>query len=304
MAIAETIVNGLIQGSLYALFAASFTIIFGVMDIPNMTHGVMFATGAYIFYYVFEVMGLPWYIGVVGGIVSVAVMGVVIERVFLDQLYEREESEYVFGVILVTFGLALIGEQFIGQFFGHDNYLIEIPVLLNTSYDVFGATVNLAQLAIVVYGAVCFLFLYWFTNHTLMGHSLRAIEQDRELAYMKGVNVEWVYLFTFVLGAVMISIAGILYGTLFSLSPGMGFNLLIKSFIIVILGGIGRIYGAAVAGYGLGLYEAFAISFIDSYFIFASEFLALIIFVLIKALLTKDDLPGPLRPIVRAIGGN
>lgn len=292
MALAENIVNGLIQGSLYALFAASFTIIFGVMDIPNMTHGAMFAGGAYIFYQFYEVMGLPWYVGLIAAIVIVGLLGALIEQTLLSRLYERDESEYVFGVILVTFGLALILERFIGQFWGYGHYLIEVPLFQENTFTFAGTTVTLAQLAVVAYGGLSFVFLYWFTNRTMMGHSLRAIVQDRELAYMKGVDVERVFLVTFIIGACMISVAGVLYGAMFALSPDMGFNLLIKSFIIVILGGIGRIYGAAVAGYSLGIYEAFAISYIDSYFIFASEFIVLILFVLFKGMLTNERFPA------------
>jgi len=291
MSIAQNVINGLIQGSLYALFAASFTIIFGVMDIPNMAHGAMFAVGAYVFYQVYEILALPWFVALACSIVVVGALGAAIERGFLDRLYGRDDSEYVFGVILVTFGLGLIIERFIGQFWGYDNLVIEMPLLQDHAFLVAGVSVTLAQIVIILFGVGSFAFLYWFSNHTLMGHSLRAIVQDRELAYMKGIDVERVFLYTFVLGSAMISIAGVLYGTMFTLSPDMGFNLLIKSFIIVILGGIGSIFGAGIAGFGLGMYEAFAIAYLDSYYIFASEFLLLIAYVLLKSIVTDAETP-------------
>lgn len=284
----ESLINGLIQGSIYAIFAASFTIIFGVMDIPNMGHAVLFAGGAYVFFQVTTQMGLPWPVGIVAAILLVGLLGAVIERGVLARLYDRPESEYVFGVILATLGLARIIERIFAQLWGHEPHDLSIASLQDTSFAFAGTTVNYLEVLIVGFAIANFAFLYWLINSTATGLGLRAIVQDRDLARLKGVNVDRVFLIAFVLGSSMAAIAGVLNAAMFSLTPEMGTSLLIKAFIIVILGGIGRVLSAAVAGYALGMYEAFAVLHLSSYYIYASEFGVLIVFFLLKAAVLRE----------------
>lgn len=289
MALTDALINGLIIGSVYALFAASFTIIFGVMDIPNMAHAALFAGGAYIFYQLYTVSGLPWFVALPGATVGIMVVGAIIEKGLLNPLYERGESEYIFGVILITLGVARILEEAFGDIWSRAPLQIQIPALENATVNVLG--IRLTYLNGVVVGAAVanFVFLYWLINYTSIGRSIRAVVQDRELAYMKGVNVDRLFLLAFLLGSAMIGVAGVLNAALFTLEPAMGFDLLIKAFIIVILGGFGNILGAAVAGFGLGIYEALAVQQLQSYFIFASEFLLLIVFFVVKALVSTEQ---------------
>lgn len=290
MALTDAIVNGLIQGSVYALFAASFTIIFGVMDIPNMAHAALFAGGAYVYYQISMLMGYPWLVGVFAGVVVIVVLGAVIEKGLLKPLYGRSESEYIFGVILITLGVARILEEAYGSVWSRAPLNVNISELQGSGavVDVAGIRVTYLNVIVVVVAVANFVFLYWLINHTSIGRSIRAVVQDRELAYMKGIDVDRLFLLAFMLGSGMIAIAGVLNAALFVLEPSMGFSLLIKAFIIVILGGFGNILGAAVAGFGLGIYEAIAVQQLQSYFIFASEFLLLIVFFLVKAFVSTE----------------
>jgi len=290
MALSDAIINGLIQGSVYALFAASFTIIFGVMDIPNMSHAALFAGGAYVYYQLSSLMGYHWMLGVIGGILVIVGLGVVIEQGLLKPLYDRSESEYIFGVILITLGVARILEEAYGSIWSRAPLNVNISYLQGTGaiVNVFGIRVTYLNVLVVAVAVANFALLYWLINSTGIGRSIRAVVQDRELAYMKGINVDRLFLLAFMLGGGMIAVAGILNAALFVLEPSMGFNLLIKAFIIVILGGFGNILGAALAGFGLGLYEAFAVQQLESYYIFGSEFLLLIVFFLAKALLSTE----------------
>lgn len=297
MVLIESLLNGLIQGSIYAIFAASFTIIFGVMDIPNMAHAALFAGGAYVFYQVTSLSGLPWPVGILAAIVVVGLLGVVVERGVISRLYDRAESEYVFGVILATIGLARIFEQLFAQIWGHDPHALTVASLQNNQLAVGGLSVNHLEILVFVFAIANFGFLYWLINHTETGLGLQAIVQDRELARLKGVNVDRVFLVAFVLGSSMAGVAGVLNAAMFSLTPDMGASLLIKAFIIVILGGIGRVIGAAVAGYALGIYEAFAILYLSSYYIYASEFAVLILFFLLKGVVLKEGEQGLLSTL-------
>lgn len=298
MVLTQSLINGLVQGSIYALFAAGFTIIFGVMDIPNMGHAALFAGGAYVFYHVTEVVGLPWYLGIVVAIAVLSILAAIIEQGLLSPLYGRDETDYIFGVILVTLGIAFILERAFGLVWGNAPLYLGIGALQDYPIDVGTGRINYLQVVVFVVAILNFAFLYYLTNYTTTGRSLRAIVQDRELAYMRGINVNRVFLKAFVLGTAMAAFAGVLNAAMFTLTPSMGFELLIKSFIIVILGGIGRIWGAAIAGYALGLYEAFAVLSLTSYYIFASEFALLILFFLAKGLLVPEG-SGSLSDVVR-----
>jgi len=291
MALTDALINGLIIGSVYALFAASFTIIFGVMDIPNMAHAALFAGGAYVYYQLSSLMGLHWTIGILGGIVVIVAVGAVMELSLLKPLYGRSESEYIFGVILITLGAARILEEAYGGIWSRAPLSVNIGELqgAGASVNVFGISVSYLQVVVIAVAVLNFVFLYWLINYTSIGRSIRAVVQDRELAYMKGIDVDRLFLFAFLLGSGMIAVAGVLNAALFTLEPTMGFDLLIKAFIIVILGGFGNILGAAAAGFGLGLYEAIAVQQLESYYIFASEFLLLIVFFLAKAILSTEQ---------------
>ncbi|MFC7157060.1 branched-chain amino acid ABC transporter permease [Halomarina halobia] len=306
MVLVESLVNGLIQGSIYAVFAASFTIIFGVMDIPNMGHAALFAGGAYVYFQVVQLSGLPLAVGILAAILAVALLGAIIERALLAPLYDRDESGYIFGVILVTLGVAQILERAFAQTWGHEPHYLAFGGLHNTPIAFLDTSVTVLELIVFLFALANFAFLYWLINSTTLGLSLRAIVQDRELARMKGVNVRRAFLSAFVLGSAMAAVAGVLNAAMFSLTPTMGFDLLIKAFIIVILGGIGRVFGAMLAGYALGLYEAFAVLTLSSYYIFASEFAVLILFFLVKAVVLRtgtESLTGALRQRVARVRG-
>jgi branched-subunit amino acid ABC-type transport system permease component len=288
MVLLESLINGLIQGSIFAAKTASFTIIFGVMDIPNMGHAALFAGGAYVFYQLANLGGLPWFVALIGAVLLIAALGAIVEKNLLSPLYDRKESEYVFGVILVTIGLARILERGYAQIWGHAPKYIELGGLQNGRIDIAGTGVSHLELVVIGFAVANFAFLYWLINYTEIGLSLRAIVQNRELAVMRGINVDRVFLIAFTLGSGMIAAAGVLNAAMFTLEPALGFDLLIKAFIIVILGGIGRVMGAMVAGYALGIYEAFAVLYLSSYYIYASEFAVLIAFFLLKAAILSE----------------
>lgn len=285
MVIVESFINGLVTGSIFAMFAASFTLIFGVMDIPNLSHAALFAAGAYVFYGAFIQNSLPWPIAIIIALLVVAILSAGIERFLLRPLYERDEHDYIFGVILVTLGIATIFERGYADIFGSQPFYFQFPLFEGRYFEVLGSRITYLETTIFIAAVASFLFLYWLNNYTMTGFGLQAIVQDRELAYMKGVEVDRLFLIAFTLGGVMVAVAGILFGAKFSLTPGMGFDLLIKAFIIVILGGIGNVLGAGIAGYALGMYEAYATVYLSSYYIFASEFAVLILFFLIKAII-------------------
>ncbi|GGL65999.1 branched-chain amino acid ABC transporter permease [Halocalculus aciditolerans] len=304
MVLLETLVNGLIQGSIYALFAASFTIIFGVMDIPNMAHAALFAGGAYVFYQATILTGLPWPVGIVVAVIAIGLLGAILERGIFARLYDRTESEYVFAIILATLGLARIFERAFAQVWGHEPKEVPLAGLQSGSLHAAGVTVTSLELLVFIFSIASFAFLYWVINHTETGLGLQAIVQDRDLARLKGVNVGRTFLIAFVLGSSMAGVAGVLNAAMFSLTPDMGSSLLIKAFIVVILGGIGRVVGAAVAGYALGIYEAFAILYLSSYYIYATEFAVLILFFLLKAVVLsegEDDLGAAIADRVRGL---
>lgn len=292
MVLVEGTINGLITGSILAMFAASFTLIFGVMDIPNMAHAALFAGGAYVFFQVQNQMGLPWIMALVTAVLVIGILSMLIERYLLSPLYDRGEQEYIFGVILVTLGVSFILERMYAQVFGSEPFYLDLGAVESGRIAIASTSIVYLDLLILGTAIGSFAFLYWLNNYTMIGYGLRAIVQDRELANMKGVNVDRLFLIAFVLGGMMVTLAGILYGAKFAVTPSMGFNLLVKAFIIVIIAGLGNVIRSGIAAYALGLYEAFATLQFSSYWIFASEFAVLIAFFLIKAVVLSEGSEG------------
>jgi branched-subunit amino acid ABC-type transport system permease component len=283
----EILVNGIILGSFYALFAASLTLIFGVMDIPNLAHGALFAMGGYLFVQIYQIMGFHLIIAIFGTIILVSIISVAIEVTLFRPLYKRDESDYIFGIILVTFGLAQIFERLFAQIWGHESLSVRISVLENRAV-IFGNSVTYSKLLVLGTVIALFLFLYLLIFQTEFGLKIRAIVEDRRLAYNRGIDIKKVYSYTFALGASMVAIAGILNSLMFNVYPGVGFELLIKSFVIVILAGLGRVISAGVAGFGLGVYESYAINFLSGTDILMSEFGLLILYFIVKSILESE----------------
>jgi branched-chain amino acid transport system permease protein len=253
----QATVNGLVVGLLYLLMAVGFTLVFGVMRMVNFAHGEFYMLGAFCAYYLTVKMGLPFLLAVAASFVIVGIGGCLIEAVILKPFRKDELN----GMI-VTIGLALILQNLALITFGPDP--VAMPAIAEGSSRLLGVNVANSRLYVVGCAVVVLALLYGFLKHSRGGRGLRAVVEDAQTASIQGVRARLYYPLGFGIGVGLAAVGGALMAPLFSVSPFMGHAPLLKAFMVVILGGLGSIPGAAVAGLLLGLLESYSSLFLSS----------------------------------------
>ncbi|WP_342132685.1 branched-chain amino acid ABC transporter permease [Hydrogenophaga sp. OTU3427] len=255
--IGQATVNGLVVGLLYLLMAVGFTLVFGVMRMVNFAHGEFYMLGAFAAYTLVVHLGLPFLLAVALSVVLAIAFGSVVEWLILKPFRKDELN----GMI-VTIGLAMILQNVALMVFGPDP--VSMPSIATGATTVLGVTVANSRLYVVVFAIAVLLLLYAFLRHSPVGRGLRAVVEDADIAALQGVRSRLYYPLGFGIGIGLAAIAGALMAPLFSVSPFMGQTPLLKAFMVVILGGLGSIPGAAIAGLCLGLLESYSSLFLSS----------------------------------------
>ena len=235
--------NGLAQGALLALISSGLTIIYGTLGVLNLAHGAMFMLGGYAGYMAYEATG-SFVVAVLAGTLFVGVVGVVMERVIIRHFYSRPHEDQ----LLVTFGLAICFVEIVRFFFSSLSKTVPPPPLLTgiTSLGVmFYPTYRLAVVGIV---AVALLALYFVLYRTRLGMIVRAGIEDSVMVDSLGINVYRVFMVVFGIGAMAAGFAGIVNAPVVSLTPDMGEAILVQTFVVVVIGGVGSFPGAVLGG--------------------------------------------------------
>ena len=235
--------NGLAQGALLALISSGLTIIYGTLGVLNLAHGAMFMLGGYAGYMAYEATG-SFVVAVIAGTLFVGVVGVVMERVIIRHFYSRPHEDQ----LLVTFGLAICFVEIVRFFFSSLSKTVPPPPLLTgiTSLGVmFYPTYRLAVVGIV---AVALLALYFVLYRTRLGMIVRAGIEDSVMVDSLGINVYRVFMVVFGIGAMAAGFAGIVNAPVVSLTPDMGEAILVQTFVVVVIGGVGSFPGAVLGG--------------------------------------------------------
>jgi branched-chain amino acid transport system permease protein len=269
----QVILDGLMTGALYALIGMGMALIFGVMRIVNFAHGAFLMMGMYITYVLMTRFGLNPYIGflVAGG--ALMVVGVITYLTMLRPVKGQES----FMVILVTMGLSLALVDAAQLTFGADYHQINLP-LKDITYRLGPLSLNAPWLVSFVIAVVVGGAMYWFVMHTMFGRAARAIAQNRYSAPLMGINVNRVQAIAFGMGAAAAAVAGGLLLPVLYVFPEVGNQYRLKSFVMVVLGGMGSIQGAAVAGVVLGIVESLTSRYWGNEWALAVDF---IIFILV-----------------------
>jgi branched-chain amino acid transport system permease protein len=256
------LLDGLQFSSYLFIVSAGLTIIFGVMKILNVAHGSFYAWGAYtsaFFIGKFSDMGLPDALGfliiVAAAIVVGVILGFIIEQGLLKHMYERDEVL----IVLATFGLFLILEDIILIAFGTDPYFAYQPMALLESVELGGITRDVYGITLIGVAAVVAVGCWWLLNKTKWGTLLKAVIFDREMGISMGINVPLVYTLTFIGGAILGGLGGAYIAPTISVAPGLGAEVIVLSFAVVVVGGMGSIAGAAIGSLIIGLLRAIAV---------------------------------------------
>ena len=252
------LMNGLQLGLLLFLLASGLTLIFGIMDFINLSHGSFYMIGAYFCGSITAYSG-SFLLGVLLGLVGVFVVGAIIEWVVVRKLYHADHLDHV----LVTFGLILIFDTLVHLIWGASGMAIALPESLNGQITLGSIELPTYRLLIIVSGLLVAAGLYFLVSKTRLGMLIRAGASNRTMVEALGVNINRLFLIVFALGAAMAGLAGMLIAPITEASIGMGNDIIIIAFVVVIIGGIGSIKGAFYAALILGLIDTLSRSYLD-----------------------------------------
>ena len=253
----EQILNGFQFGIMLFLMAAGLTLIFGIMNVINLAHGSLYMIGAYAAALVAARTG-SFLLAVPAGLVAAAIAGLIIEFTVIRKLYDRDHLQQV----LATFGLILFINEGTTMLFGRTPLFVSMPAFLSGSVEIIpGIPYPTYRIAIMVVGLLVALGLYLLVNKTRIGMLVRAGSTHREMVRALGVDIRLLYTVVFGLGALLAGLAGLMAGPLLAVQVGMGEQILILTFVVVVIGGLGSIrgafYGALIVGVTDTLLRAF-----------------------------------------------
>ena len=256
------LLDGLQFSSYLFIVSAGLTIIFGVMKILNVCHGSFYAWGAYtaaFFIGKFSDMGMPDALGfliIIAAAIAVGmVLGFIIEQGILKHMYHRDEVL----IVLATFGLFLVLEDIILLAFGTDPYFAYQPMALLDSVEMGGIVRDVYGLTLIGVATLVAVGCWFLLNKTKWGVILKAVIFDREMGISMGINVPFVYTLTFISGAILGGLGGAYIAPTISVAPGLGTEVIVLSFAVVVVGGMGSIAGAAIGSVIIGLLRALAV---------------------------------------------
>jgi branched-chain amino acid transport system permease protein len=242
---------GLVNGAFYAMLSLGLAVIFGLLGIVNFAHGALYMLGAFAAWIMLDLFGMNYWFALVLAPLTVGILGVIIERLFLKHLYKLDP---LYGLLL-TFGLALVLEGVFREIYGVSGQNYNVPDLLAGSMDLGFMRLPIYRAWVVVVSLVVCLGTWYLIERTRLGAYLRAGTENAPLVQAFGVNVPMMVMLTYGAGAALAALAGVLAAPIIQVNPLMGSNLIIVVFAVVVIGGMGSILGSVITGLGLGIVE-------------------------------------------------
>jgi len=290
--ILQLILNGIIAGSIYALVALGFTVIYRTVKFFNFAHGIVYTVGAYVAYSVltldfrqWTVDYVKWGVAILIGVIGVGVLGILIDRLVYFPLRKKKASNLIF--LLASFGVFIFLQNLIQLIYGAQILTIRTgPVKEGHQLSLFGYDLNAIitniQILILFVSLGVMVGLWVFIHKTKLGKAMRAVSDDSIAASVVGINPEKIITASFAIGSALAGAAGILISLETNIEPTMGFSAILKGIIASIIGGIGSIPGAMFGGFFLGIVENLGIWKIQAGWKDCISFVILIIFLLFR----------------------
>lgn len=274
----QQLVNGISLGSIYALIALGYTMVYGIIKLINFAHGEVFMIGAFIGYFCIAGWGLTLFPALIIAMTSCALIGVIIERI----AYKRLRNATRIAVLITAIGVSLLIQNgFIYMRGAQPNAYPQ--VLANKSFDFFGAQISSQSILILSVSLGLMIILQFIVHKTKIGKAMRAVSYDSEAAKLMGINVDNTISATFAIGSALAGAAGVIFGIYYTkIDPLMGVIPGLKAFVAAVLGGIGIIPGAMVGGLVLGVVETFVSALGFSLWRDAAAFIILILILIFK----------------------
>jgi branched-chain amino acid transport system permease protein len=277
----QHLVNALSLGSLYALIAIGYTMVYGILRLINFAHGDVFMLGAYLAFYLAGVFLFPWWATFLVAIALTAVFGVALERVAYRPLRDSPRI----SVMISAIGASFLIENVAVVLFGGRPKGVSIPEVMNVKLSLGGVSTMSVSLVIPALTALILAGLLWVVYRTRTGMAMRAVSTDLDAARLQAIDVNRIISFTFGTGSLLAALGGILWSYKYpQLNPLMGIMPGLKCFIAAVIGGIGNIMGAVLGGFLLGLIELLTIAFLPTLTGYrdAFAFVLLIVVLLLK----------------------
>jgi branched-chain amino acid transport system permease protein len=272
----QTLINGLVQGSVYGLAAMGLSLIFGVVRVPHFAHGESLMVAGMIGLILVRDDGLPLIVGILGGMAAALILGLVIGLLVFYPL--RNLSEV--NLLVIALGLVFIIEAAAAKIWGDQGRVI--PGAPNTSVSILGADVGLMRVIIFVVAAGTAAALHFYVTSTRGGRAMKAMALNAAAARLMGIPVRRYWGLAFAIASMLAGLAGVLLGTILPIQANMGSLISLKSFIVIIFAGMGSISGAYYGGLVLGVLEALGASYVSSSYVNAFAFLFLVAVLLIR----------------------
>jgi branched-chain amino acid transport system permease protein len=280
--LAQLTANSLITGSIYALVAVGFSLIFVTNKFMHFAHGVSVAIASYLLYSLFSLLEVPFFIAVSITILLTGILGVLMYRIVYLPLQNKKSSNVI--LLIASIALLILFENILQMLFGAGVKSINY-ISTRKGLDILGATITPLQIFIILVSVVLMILLYFFMNKTKLGRDMRAVADNKELANIIGINSVRISEYSFFIGSALAGVAGILIGLEQNLSPLMGTILMVKGFTGAIVGGITSVPGAILGSLLLGFAENYGIWFLPQEWNLTKEaigFTLLFLFLLIK----------------------
>ncbi len=278
----QQLVNGLALGSIYALIALGYTMVYGIVKLINFAHGDILMLGAFAGFFVLIASATTPLFYIISFIVAMlicAVIGVVMEKT----CYKPLRNAPRINALITAIGISIFLENGARVFPPIGPNPKQFPILENVNFGLMGINISQVQITVFLVSVGLMAILNYIVNYTKIGKAMRAVSFDRGAAFLMGINVNWIISFTFAIGSALAAAAGILFASAYpQVEPYMGIMPGLKAFVAAVLGGIGSIPGAMVGGFIMGIAETFTKGFISSQLADAIAFGILIVILVVK----------------------
>lgn len=267
----QQIINGLVTGSIYATVALGLTLIFGILRVPNFSHGATYMMGAYITYWAIKLLNVSLPVSIFIAVILVTIMGFIIEKLVFKPVRDRTTTD----AFIIAIGLLIIMENAALYLWGAETKIIDIQYG-NKVLIFLNLTITVNRVIIFFSSTIMIIAIYYFVKRTKFGNAMQAMAEDKTASALVGISPNKVMGFTFAISSGLAAAAGGLVGSSFSIFPAMGSMVVLKAFCAIVLGGMGSVLGAIVSSFILGLAESLGAAYITSSYKDAFAFLILI----------------------------
>ncbi|MDF2566732.1 MAG: branched-chain amino acid transporter permease [Oscillospiraceae bacterium] len=274
----QQMINGISIGSIYALVALGYTMVYGIIKLINFAHGDVMMIGAYVGYACVALFNIPFIPSMLIAMVVCSILGVIIERVAYKPLRNAQRIT----VLITAIGVSFLLEYVMMYFVGATSKTYPQGALGAGKLSLGALSINVEQVYVITTTIIMMIVLQYIIKRTKLGKAMRAVSSDQDAAQLMGISVDRTISFTFILGSSLAAVAGVMLGAMYTISPLMGVQPGLKAFVAAVFGGIGSIPGAMLGGILLGLIETLVSAYLSSSYKDAVAFAILIIVLIVR----------------------